>query len=354
MPYRKNGINPQLISIITKKSLESIGESPTESMLPGTYARMIRKAPGGIKPPLPQKMFKLICGVCGRSGNYTVGLIAIDLEKCTKEEYRGTGNSWQDGFQFSDYFRCRHCNAAGNWQFPPRTATMLQMKIIGAVMSKQIGLESNGVVVGRITISGDRAFQWASDAESFYLEKLRDTPGDGWIWNRLGNVYYKGGRADLAVVAYEESLKHDPHQVESHYSLGKILFQVGETEAAIQHFRRALHSAHDYQRLEPLALRDMLSDSLFALLDIVRDAEVFATLLPCADELEGEAETRKKHRTLFFTELDLDLSQFEGMYPLAEVYMGKQQKQIPLQEKPLSLPPAGGKKKKKKKKNKRK
>jgi hypothetical protein len=26
---------------------------------------------------------------------------------------------------------------------------------------------------------------------------------DSLLWNRLGNLYYKGGRADLAVIAFE-------------------------------------------------------------------------------------------------------------------------------------------------------
>jgi thioredoxin-like negative regulator of GroEL len=67
----------------------------------------------------------------------------------------------------------------------------------------------------------------------------------------------------------KESIKHDPCQMESHYSLGKILLEAGAKDAAALHLRRMLLSARDYDHLSPLAMRELLTDALFMLLDIL-------------------------------------------------------------------------------------
>ncbi|MFA4885940.1 MAG: hypothetical protein WC601_09235 [Desulfotomaculaceae bacterium] len=45
-------------------------------------------------------------------------------------------------------------------------------------------------------------------------------------------------------MALEQSLKIDPVQMESLYSLGKILHEAGEDEAAVRYLRQALINAH--------------------------------------------------------------------------------------------------------------
>ncbi len=354
MTYRKNGINPLLISIVTKKELSEIPPSPPESMLPGLYAKQVRKNAGSISKRLPKNKYKLVCAACERGGNYDVGLIVLDMDKYRLNKDDKNYYAWEDAFQFTGYFRCRHCNAAGDWQFPNITKTMLQFSILNIILDEKIGKKSERTVAGRLLTFDDRAFHWTSEAESHYLNTLMQKPDDAWVWNRLGNMYNKGGRPDLAVVAYEESIKHDLNQVESHFTLGKILFELGAGDAAMQHLRKALLSARDYHHMEPLELRDMLTDALFTMFDIVEDVEKFIALLPKGDEFENKKNNSKKQAALEFTDIEVSFDGPEGMYPLAELYMGNLHKQIPLEERTYFPPQMDinhrNKKKKKKKK----
>ena len=60
----------------------------------------------------------------------------------------------------------------------------------------------------------------ATDAEEHLLTKIMESDKDAFLWNHLANLYFKGGRADLATAAFEHSLSIDPLQTESLYSLG--------------------------------------------------------------------------------------------------------------------------------------
>jgi len=81
MTYRRNGINPLLISVVTGQDLREIPANPTGKYLPGKYAQIVSKALAHIPKPSPGKRLKLTCTECGQSGQYDVGLIAFDPEK---------------------------------------------------------------------------------------------------------------------------------------------------------------------------------------------------------------------------------------------------------------------------------
>jgi predicted TPR repeat methyltransferase len=70
------------------------------------------------------------------------------------------------------------------------------------------------------------------------LNKLSGQPEDSFTRNRLANSYLKGGRPDLTAVAFEQSLKIGPAQMESLYTLGKIRHEAGEDEAAVDIWRK--------------------------------------------------------------------------------------------------------------------
>lgn len=72
------------------------------------------------------------------------------------------------------------------------------------------------------------------------LEKLQSEGQNAFLWNKLGNLYNRGNRTDLAVVAFEQSLYLDPSHAESHFSLGQIFEQIGEAEQAAYRFRQTL------------------------------------------------------------------------------------------------------------------
>jgi tetratricopeptide (TPR) repeat protein len=240
--YRKNGINPLLISIVANKDLSEIPPSPTPSKLPGVYAKQVCKNLSSMRKVLPERKQKLTCAACGRNGQYNLGLMAFDLEKYLSfSKGNKKSDDWTSSIQFSGYFRCHYCNSV-DWQFPDQTKAMLQMAVMGHVLALKAEIKDKEIVVGKFATFDGETFSWATEAEEHLLRKLSKEPDNAWIWDRLGNIYIRGGRPDLAVVAFEESIRHDPCQMESHYSLGKILLEAGAKDVAALHLRRMLLS----------------------------------------------------------------------------------------------------------------
>lgn len=344
---QKYGINPLLIHIVTGKEITETPTSPSESSLPGNYAPKIAQLLDEKTIAKPKNSYILKCRNCGRNGKYDLGKIVVDPEKCRDDSPEKNGDtdeitSNMEGFQFCGYFRCHHCNAAGQWDIPTHTRSMLQIAVMGEVLSAKVGLERDEIAFGKLTSADGQAFCWVTDLEEQYLGILEREPENAWLWNRLGNAYYQGGRPDLAVVAFEESLKYDQGQTESHYSLGRILYEHGEVEAAVSQLRQMLLTARDYNRLESLTLRDILTEGLHILMDILEDIEKFFAFLPKADDFaayRGEPDkSKKKSGNLALFDLDIDLYDFQGLYPIAEMYMGERQKKLPRSEQTLSLP----------------
>ncbi len=324
--YRKEGINPLLISILTKKDLSEIPQSPPPSMLPGFYVRQVRKNISKTDKSVPERKHGLTCTACGKKGQYNLGTIAIDMEQFLQK-----GDSfWHKAFQCNGYFRCRYCNSAGNWQISRQTILFVNFTLMKSAMT---GIKQDEIVHGKMCTYDGEKFRWASDAEEHHLRKLIEEPGNAWIWDRLGNLYLNGGRPDLAVAAFEESIKHDPDQTESHFSIGQVLLKAGLKEEAASHLRRVLITANKYDRLDRSDLRDLLTETLFMLLDIFEEMPKLLEFLPKADEIiPGCLESHAPDKTVIlnFREINISLDKFEGMYPLAELYMNpKYKKEAP-------------------------
>lgn len=328
--YRKYGINPLLIQAVTGKEISEISTSPTVTSLPGNYAKKIAQSMEEGTKTEPKNSYILTCRKCGRNGKYDLGRIVVD--KTT---------SGPEGFQFTGYFRCHHCNSAGQWDIPTHTRTMLQLAVMGEVLGTRAGFDLEKVAFGKLTSADGHTFRFTTDLEEHYLSRLQQKPGDAWLWNRLGNAYYKGDRADLAVVAFEESLKYDSGQTESHYSLGRILYEEGEMEAAASHIFWMLLTARNYERIEPVTLRNILAEGLRILMEIKNDVENFFDFLPKADDFAEERakfdERKENSGYLTILDMEIDFHELEGLYQLAEVYMGEQQKKLPKNEQTLSL-----------------
>lgn len=345
--YRKYGISPLLINVLTGKEITEIRANPSVSSLPGNYVRKIYQRMDQALELKQENKYSLTCGNCGRNGKYYLGQIVVDLDKysdCPPEQNSETAetNSGLGGFQFTGYFRCHHCNSAGKWTIPSYTKTMLEVAVMSEVISSRAGFNRDKIAFGKLTSADGQTFSWVTDLEEYYLSVLQREPDNAWLWNRLGNAYYQGGRPDLAVVAYEESLKYDAGQMESHYSLGRILCEHGEAEDSASHLRQMLFTAGDYDLIEPLVLRDILARGLYILLDVLDDAERFVNFLPTASDFaaySAQTGNNTKNSGYFgFVDLELDFSDLASIYPLAEIYMRQRQKELPLEEQTFSLP----------------
>ena len=339
MTYRKYGINPMLISLATGKDLSEIPPSPTGSKLPNLYGKLVYKNLAKMPKVHPENKFQLTCAECGQNAQYDLGLIVVNPEKRSASEMKNEDPSEMPGFQYTGYFRCRHCNSAGSWVYPNSTKSNLMFAAMGGMLSKIADSKNKNVEIATLSTLGGDVYPWATDVEDAYLAKLKDNPRDAWNWNRLGNSYYKGGRPDLAAVAFEESIKNDAGQVESLFSLGQLLYEADELEAAAPYLRQALIFARDYDELEPKDLRDMLTNALFLLLEIVGDLDTLMKSIPTADDFPGFRDRNNDvHTGLQYLELSLSLNSFKGLYPLAEAYMGKQQNKLPLSAQTLKHP----------------
>ncbi|MDA8229625.1 MAG: tetratricopeptide repeat protein [Desulfitobacterium hafniense] len=333
-----------LIHIVTGKEISEIPVSPSGTSLPGNYGKVISKRMSKLKMTKIKNSYTLMCNNCGRKGKYDLGRIVIDLEyyrKNSSQQIKETeeDSTGMEGFQFSGYFRCHHCNAAGQWSLPNVTKTMLQIAVIGGTLGARAGMNKESIAFGKQTLADGSSFCFVTDAEEHYLGILLQEPNNAWIWNRLGNAYYKGDRQDLAVVAYEQSLKYDPAQMESHYSLGRILYEHGEMEAAASHLRRMLLTARSYDRLDPIDFRNILARGLHILLDIFDDAEKLFDFIPKANEFgDTNSEMNYNKQVPVYLDLDLDLSTFEGFYPIAEMYMGERRTELAVSKQTLILP----------------
>ncbi len=94
---------------------------------------------------------------------------------------------------------------------------------------------------------------WAyEDSETLWTDTLIKNPGCWMAENNLGNLDFRKGRVDEAVVHYEKALESTPNSAEVHDNLGVALSKKGQTPEATTHFEKALEidpglaSAHDH------------------------------------------------------------------------------------------------------------
>jgi tetratricopeptide (TPR) repeat protein len=195
-------------------------------------------------------------------------------------------------------------------------------------------------MLGQIALYDGSTPKWATDGEENFLHKLRDNDQDGFLWNRLGNLYLKGGRPELAAAAYEKSLQVDPSQVESYYSLGGLLFQVNELEKSAFHSRMMLVYARYYEKMPILNLREILAAGLQNLYRIHVESDREIALMPTREELEvidsfKETAAGAEAPTLALVDLEIFPDERKSFYPLAEMYMWLRRNEIPASERTL-------------------
>lgn len=335
-------INPLLLSTLTGQPLSSIPEKPAVTLLPSVLTKLIAKHKKKINPQFESNKQVLTCGHCGSKGHYDLGFVAIDLELWQKDEKDPTHKSqsapkdMMDYVQTTGYFRCKQCNGAGDWKLKN---PLFIFGLLTGLLSR--GREDNSrYMAGKIALYDGSTPKWATDAEENFLNKLRKNDQDGYLWNRLGNLYLKGGRPELAAAAYEKSIQVDPSQVESYYSLGGLLFQVGELEKSAYHSRMMLVYARHYRKMDILQLREILAIGLQNLYDIHVESERKIAFMPTKEELEvldsfKETAAGVEAPTLALVDLEIFPDDRKSFYPLAEMYMWLRRDEIPASERTL-------------------
>ena len=347
---QKYGINPKLISALTGTDLSAVDAKPTASSFPGKYGKLVAKNMDKLPKPYVNNRYRLQCGHCGKTGEYNLGAVAFDIHAFGEAASDLLGRAdLMDHLQAAGYFRCKHCNGAGNWQLSKSDMGMLQLALMAAMVAiggkiGNVNHVADRFIFGAIIVDKDFKPRWGTDAEEHFLVKLEKKPQDAYLWNRLGNYFRKNGRADLAAAVFEHSIHIDKTQMESYFSLGSILYEVGEYEAAGWHLRQAMIYADRYPHMTALDMRKMLVTALEVLFEINAITNDRVPPLPTPEELAIAREEFKEDdmKSAAFAVLDLEIfpDRPETLLPVAEMFMGKRQDELPQAEKKLKLPVA--------------
>ena len=338
-------INPLLIQLLTGKEFTDIPNSPTRSWLPGKYARLINRKKEFIKRIYRENLYMITCKSCSRKGKYDVGLMLINNDKSEVEKPGSL-------IQTTGYFRCKHCNEAGNWEVP---SEFLMAPVLGLIeQSIDSPKLEKKCTVGKSLLFDGSWHLYSSDGEMHLLQLLKEEPGNSFIWNRLGNLYDKGNRPELAAAVYEHSIEIDHGQIESHFSLGGYFFQIKEFEKTAYHFKQMLLGASEYDLLSAEKLRELLAYCLVDLFYIYENSNGEIPFLPTKEELEVAGKINKMKGNQVELELELIPDDPKSFYPFAEMYMGVQSKKLPKRLRTLEVSKPTNKKKKKRKRRMRK
>jgi tetratricopeptide (TPR) repeat protein len=84
-----------------------------------------------------------------------------------------------------------------------------------------------------------RAETWRNE-ESLYLAMTRSSPDAAIGYDGLGNVSYKRGDAERAVIHYRRALEKEPRAHRTYNNLGKALERLGRTDEATGSYRAGL------------------------------------------------------------------------------------------------------------------
>ncbi|WLD93099.1 tetratricopeptide repeat protein [Alkalihalobacillus sp. AL-G] len=320
-------VSPMLIEILTRKEIEN----PTVSDIPGKYSKLISEKVEGFPMLTHKNEVLMTCRNCGYNSTYDVGTILVNKEKFKSEK------ETEDALQFSGYFRCAACNEAGNWEI----SKDLLIRVTSVIMASTGGVKDDRFGVGAYHLYDGSTHQFATDSEEYMLEKISERDEDGvepssedlsLIWNKLGNLYWTGSRPDLAVAAFEQSLDLDAGHTESHFSLAQILHRADEIELAASHYRKMLIGARYYKGMEALEFRELLANGLLDSFAITAKTDGKIQALPIRDELNLTPAEADEFGDIFKLDFKPKLDDVASFYPVAEIFMGKRQKELPKED----------------------
>lgn len=340
MGSKERGFHPDLVALLAG-ARPPTDEIPTVATLPGNAAKLVAGRMKKVMPGYKRNRQRLKCLHCGHAAVYNVGMIVFDSEtwnqalSSTSAHELNLRRHLIDNSQYTGYFRCEKCNGAEAWEF---TSMFFSVGTLGRIMWTKFR-PNEGCMFGRMEMHDGTSPQWMSEAEERFLERLKVEPDNSLLWSKLGNVYDRGGRPELAAAVFEHAVGIDVAQVESHHSLANLLHAIGEWELAATHFRKALVYARVYTKIDTMKLRRFLAEGLRKLFDMYRRTKQKIPFLPTEDELAagglGDEAFSSRSHFLQDYEFDLRVGDVDSFLPLAEMYMGKLAEELPEEERKL-------------------
>jgi tetratricopeptide (TPR) repeat protein len=95
------------------------------------------------------------------------------------------------------------------------------------------------ILVALIFCARTQTAYWRN-SESLWTHTLACTSDNYFAHYNLGNTLFQKGNVDEAIVHYKKALQINPDSMEAHYNLGNALLQKGSVDEAIAHFQKAL------------------------------------------------------------------------------------------------------------------
>jgi tetratricopeptide (TPR) repeat protein len=95
-------------------------------------------------------------------------------------------------------------------------------------------------VVAALAVLTWRQSTMYGDIEALWRTTLARNPSCWMAHNNLGNVLFQKGEIDQAIAHYRQAIAMRPDFAEAHYNLGHNLTERGELEDAITHYEKAL------------------------------------------------------------------------------------------------------------------
>jgi len=213
---------------------------------------------------------RLECAKCGHTARYETKEVFVDPDA------RSTSKRPEECVSFGSYFRCRKCKSAWPWKLTPDAT----LALTALMVAKAAGIKDDRLVFGVARLYDGTPFRSAAQAEEYLLGILEREPDNALVWNRLGNVYNRADLYPKASKAFAKALELDPKDLESHYSLGGILFDRGSYKRAAQHLHHLMRLARGCRSISDEHLRNIVRDSLGMLCRIGVETDGEVEVLP--------------------------------------------------------------------------
>lgn len=298
-------INPKFIHALLDDSSAKVPEKPTFKHLGGVYVKSVVNHIRKFESPLGKNNMMLRCTQCGAKGQYDVGVVVVNPEKPKDKQYTG-------------YFRCKQCNAAGCWDEP----LDIHLLMMAAVLSPHADLP---VHFGENVLSDGFRPTFGTDAEEHYLNLMAQDHQNALLWNKLGNVYKTGSRPELAMAAYEKSIALDLMQIESHLSIAQLLQVLEQDKQAIFHYHQAMLFADRYEHLSDVQLRELVASAIANSFILAHESKNKLKALPSREDILAAGSSADFTVAQIPHTFILSTDDLESLYPIARVFIGKRQ-----------------------------
>ncbi|RSL34061.1 tetratricopeptide repeat protein [Salibacterium salarium] len=325
-------INPKLYYMLTNHPVPETETHPTSALLPGQFAHVAAEQLNKMSRFFRRNRHLLTCEQCGHREKYNIGQPLLDYSLVDRSKLVTQEMTVMDKVQFPFYFRCVHCNGAGEWKWSDRLEKSVYLGALGNTENPD---DPSIPLNGESRLFDDYKPKWATSGEDYMLDLIQKDRSNADLWYKLGNLYYKSHRADLAAAVLEKAVELNPWHTEALYTLAQLLDTI-DLKASHFYFHQVLLTVGSNKEMDIYMLRDVAAHSLWELESIYMESEESLPLFPSAQEAEGIADSplhdfltlTDEEKISFLNGSDVNAKTLESFYPLAEMFLTEQKEEL--------------------------